>query len=354
MGTRLILKVVTVRCSLRSIDAFEWLDAHFTLMSFVPPPEVRIPLERIAWTHLPFWDIEIGGQEIWAYSDGSFQPKDNHAGIAVALYVRQGHDWYQAGFLSSLVTPNGSYPAELSAAVIAAKAVHDLLKLIALTTTTPPTVWFCYDSLTVGQQLLGHWRCQQHPMLGRCVRLLIELIEARFSVTCQGTHIPSHKGVPGNELVDALADSAANGNVTHDLTHFFQYVVRRPFVDAGEWIWMLFAREYADKWSGQVVELQAQPETQPSAQVLPQVLSNDASDELSSHQLSLVLASGNVLTLKGHQDQLTHQQSGPTRQATVLKQLHEAGVNIFALQETRMRKLHTSLHADFLLFESCH
>ena len=51
--------------------------------------------------------------------------------------------------------------------------------------------------------------------------MIIELIEARFSVACQGMHIHSHRGEPGNELVDALAKGAAQGRMTHDLSHFF-------------------------------------------------------------------------------------------------------------------------------------
>ena len=51
--------------------------------------------------------------------------------------------------------------------------------------------------------------------------MFIDLVEARFKVACQGTHIHSHKGEPGNELVDALANSAAKGIATHDLDPFF-------------------------------------------------------------------------------------------------------------------------------------
>ena len=53
------------------------------------------------------------------------------------------------------------------------------------------------------------------------MRMFIDLVEARFKVACQGTHIHSHKGEPGNELVDALANSAAKGIATHDLDPFF-------------------------------------------------------------------------------------------------------------------------------------
>ena len=67
---------------------------------------------------------------------------------------------------------------------------------------------------------------------------------------------------------------------------------------------------------------------------------------------SLVIAWGNVLTLKGSKDHKERNESGPTRQTVILQQLHEAGVAIFALQETRLRKIHTSQHPHSLLFSS--
>ena len=176
------------------------------------------------------------------------------------------------------------------------------------------------------------------------MRMMIDLVETRFSVTCQGAHIPSHRGEPRNELVDALAKSAAFGHATHDLVSFFNHVMRKTFVEAGEWIWALFAVEYADMWQDAFLTIPAGPKTCPS----PTVLAGVESDELvvagTQGQLQLSLATGNVLTLKGS--------TGPTRQSTILQQLHEAGITIFALQETRLRKAHCLTDPNFLLFHS--
>ena len=93
---------------------------------------------------------------------------------------------------------------------------------------------------------------------------LIELIEARFKVRCNGTHIRSHRGEPGNELVDTLASFAAHGNVTHDLSPFFQHVLCKAFADAGEWMWLLFAEEYSNMWNGMKIQLPVASSTRPS------------------------------------------------------------------------------------------
>lgn len=335
-----------------AIDAFEWIDTHFLLLSFLLPPAVCIPFESLSWIELPLWEVDKGGQEIWIYFDGSFQSDAAFAGIAVAVFIKSDQQWFQAGMLSAQVPPTGSYTAELHASIIAAKIAHDTLKMFACNHLAMPEIWFCYDSQTVGNQLLGQWKCMQHPLLGRSARMLIELVEARFSITCKGWHIRSHRGEPGNELVDGLAHFAAHGHVTHDLAHFFQQILCKNFIAAGEWMWLLFEREYEDRWEGTRILLPGKSRTQPHPSILQQACPFEEDNCDSTGRLQLVLATGNVLTLKGS-DQSKHESlAGPTRQTTILKQLHEAGVGIFALQETRLRKVHTAQDSNFLLFSS--
>ena len=344
----------SVRIEMRpAIDAFEWTDTHFLMMSFVPPDEVQIPFESKAWLDLPLWAAENGGDEIWLYLDGSYQKDVKQAGLAVAVFIKSSGRWYQAGFISAQVDPLGSYPAELFAAIVAAKTVHDVLKLCTMTSIEAPLVFFCYDSMTVGKQLLGDWKCTSYPLLGRCMRMFIDLVEARFKVACQGTHIHSHKGEPGNELVDALANGAAKGIATHDLDPFFQHVLCKPFIEAGEWMRFLFDEKYAAMWDHTQIQIPSSPTTQPTTEVLPG-LSSPEDQSVGIHgTLALTLATGNVLTLKGKIEVHKHSSiAGPTRQAALLQQLHEAGVHIFALQETRLRKQHCAGHPDFLLFSS--
>ena len=189
--------------------------------------------------------------------------------MAVAVFIKSSGQWYQAGFISAKVDPLGSYPAELFAAIVAAKTVHDVLKLCTMTSMEAPLVFFCYDSMTVGKQLLGDWKCTSYPLLGRCMRMFIDLVEARFKVACQGTHIHSHKGEPGNELVDALANGAAKGIATHDLDSFFQHVLCKPFIDAGEWMWFLLIKSM--RTCGTILRFRFHPVQRPNqpTEVLP-------------------------------------------------------------------------------------
>lgn len=342
-----------VRIDMRpAIEAFEWLDTHFTLLTFIPPESIQIPSESQPWLNLPLWDLHLGGQEIWIYFDGSYQANTEQAGMAVAVFVKCSGQWYNAGFLSSIVVPTGSYTAEMFAAIAAAKTAHDILKVFATLHPDMPSVWFCYDALTVGKQLIGEWKCARNPLHGRCMRMLIDLVEARFSTVCKGAHIRSHQGEPGNELVDALANGAAHGHATHDLEPFFRQILCKSFVNAGEWMWFLFDRKYADLWTHTQVRFPSGSSTVPDVDVLKGL---NSSHELPRHDvgaLRLTLATGNVLTLKGTTEMKFGSIAGPTRQEGILRQLHEAGVHIFALQETRLRKAHVTQHPNFLLFSS--
>eukprot|EP00435_Cladocopium_sp_Y103_P042722 s918_g11.t2 len=291
-----------------AIDAFEWLDGHFLLPNFVLPDRVSIP-----------------------------------AGLAAAAFVRNHSQWFQGGFISAALPDADSYGAELRAAIVAAKFAHDLLKMILLMGPQVPDVWFGFDSITVGKQMLGQWKCTKSTTLGRCVRMIIEIIEARFETSCKGWHVPSHQGEPGNELVDALAAAAAQGHATHDVSHFLDYVGRTAFVRDCEWIWMLFDKRYAQRWVGGHVVLPSKPTSTPEVDLIPSHTLDAVTCENDTCVILMKLASGNVLTLKGE---------GPSRQANIFRQFAEAGAHMFALQETRLKRLPTSQNADYLLFSS--
>eukprot|EP00435_Cladocopium_sp_Y103_P034600 s3994_g9.t1 len=342
----------TVRIDMQpAIEAFEWLDEHFTLPSFVCPDQMQIPGVSSSWLNLPIWDYSFAAQEIHVYFDGSFLKDTGQAGLAFAVFVLSHGQWYNAGFLSSSLTDADSYIAELRAATVTVKAVYDLLKIHEFMHHTLPVVWIGYDSLTVGKQLFGLWQCHQHPLLGRCARMIVELLEARFSTRCCGWHVCSHQGEPGNEFVDALALAAAQGLATHDVQPFFDKLVNKNFIAAGEWMWMLFSLEFADKWDGHHILLPSSPSTVPRISLIPQV-DADSDEPANVHQLHLRIASANVLTLKGQNSTMSGTVSGPTRQAMLLQQMHDDGIRVFALQETRLRRQHQLHDPNYILFSS--
>ena len=64
-------------------------------------------------------------------------------------------------------------------------------------------------------------------------------------------------------------------------------------------MWFLFDAKYADMWDHTQIQIPSSPTTQPTTEVLPG-LSSPEDQSVGTHgTLALMLATGNVLTLKG-------------------------------------------------------
>ena len=147
-----------------AIVAFEWIDTHLFLPSYIVPETVHLlPVSR-DWADLPIWEIGTPCDSIVVYFDGAFQSQDQKAGLAVAAFVQAGQQWYQAGLISSCVTATESYTPEVFACIVASKLTLDLLKQAFFTQLAPCTIWFGYDSLTVGKQMKGDWKSYGIPL----------------------------------------------------------------------------------------------------------------------------------------------------------------------------------------------
>ena len=165
-------------------------------------------------------------------------------------------------------------------------------------------------------------------------------------------HIPGHSGEPGNELVDTLASAAREGNHVAPFDDWIHAVTKKEFVDALDWMWALFAREYAGMWKGHVLHHPG-PMTMPARNLLPvsDPLQKSEEDEMQVAEISLRMATCNVLSLKGSSADDTSM-AGLSRQRALFSQLAEEKIMIFGLQETRLRKLHCGYDEDYFLFKA--
>ena len=244
-----------------------------------------------------------------------------------------------------------SYRAELAAAIFGLKVGRDICKLALISQDFAPGITIKYDALTVGNQLSGQWACHQAPLEARILRSFALLTELRFGSHVFGVHVRGHCGEPGNELVDALANQASKGHGLDDFQPFFDYVYNPVFADAADWFWMLFRQDL--HWKQNAVVFPSSPETKPVAACLPQC--PVVTPELQTFNVKMRCASLNVLTLKGFtpdEDLTNIGLQGPTRSSIMLKQMMQAEVSIFALQETRISK-HKPCHSkDYWLFNS--
>ena len=302
---------------------------------------------------LDWWDGCSPFDELAVYFDGAYFPPPRAAsGIGVIAFVRLGASWYFAGFLATpLPAEADSYQAEQMAGVTAVKLIYDLLRIRSAVTTTPVLVGLYYDSVTVGMQAQGLWRAHQHPKIGKALRSLVRLCQSLFPSTWTFEHVRGHIGEPGNEFADYAAAAAANHwqPFCMDLARWFQLLENQTFLGGIEWGWLLFDGAFANFWSASHLHLPG-PSLQMNSDLLFQVDTPTRRTEDCSH-LVLRLASFNVLSVAGEAAHSTGL-SGPSRFELVLRQMSDLQVQIFCLQETRIRHSLPTTTEHFRLFQS--
>ena len=326
--------------------AFDWIDTHFFLPVYDLDRDWPWQKASEHWLDLPWWTPGDSAQSIWIYFDGSSAQQRELAGCGVACFILD-ETWKFAGALSAkLPADTTSYSAEATGAAIATKFLYDILKVTSF--PTPPEVWLCYDSTTVGEQAVGNWEARRSPTLFAFMRSMVLLIEHRFHVQIQHHHIYGHSGEPGNEIVDALAGQAGRGHPLIEADHFLAWVQCKDFISDFSWAWFPFRSDVTLDWDHLRLVLPAQPSTMSSDKVLP----IPAPTNISTHcHVKLGLATLNVLTLKGA-DNAHHGLQGVARQAAILQQLFDIGIHVFALQETRLRRIGSLVSDQYLLLAS--
>jgi len=334
------------------IIAFEWLDAHFFLPCYDLP--VTFPFLPICydWTN-EWWEPNAGGTHVSIYFDGSYisNAEGTRAGAAAAAFVCVKGKWMFAGALSTaLSNAKNSYQAETSASIIAMKFAYDILKLIgAVQNTALVDVHLCYDSLTVGKQSAGEWHAVPSPTVGHLLRSLHKCVQRRFRSELKYHHVKAHCGEPGNELVDTLAHQAALGAPLQDLEPWIAHVTARAFVSNAEWFWFLFRDDVS--WDLNDLLLPAAPSTLPDTlhDSPPPILAQDCEQV---GELMLTLTTCNVLTLVSCKKKGSQAFQGPARQESVFQQMADEQIHIFALQETRLKRLSNAHDSRFWLYRS--
>ena len=185
------------------------------------------------------------------------------------------------------------------------------------------------------------------------IRSILRLCEQRFGIHIQHRFCPSHAGEPGNELVDQIAFGAASGHPLQDWTPFVHQTQVKDFGQAMEWAWMLFTHMPAVSAADSTLHFPAKPATTPEPDVIPVVQHSVSSPQ--GVMINLNLATCNVLTLQHsrHTDRILQiGAAGPTRQEWIFETLDEHGIHVFALQETRLKKVWKHHDPRFHLIQS--
>ena len=331
-----------------AIRAFEWIDTHFLLPCYVFPPELEWHPCSHSWMELQIWEPVFGCEEIAIYHDGTSNGT-RQGGGGVALFVRSGLQWYNAGHWAFALPDMNSYEAELVAALVATKALHDTIKIVLLHQTFLPYAWFAYDSITVGKQAASEWRCLKEPKIGLAIRAIRDMLRYQFGLIPDNFHVRGHTGEPGNEIVDVLADAGAKGRHVFP-TGDILFLARDAILQSGlEWIWILFDRDYSSLWSSHFLVFPRRPLTRPTPDVFPDL--PECADVNPSGTLSIKLCSCNVLSLRDHPSSTAAGLGGASRMDSILTQMNEQGIHIFALQETRIKTTRQGVMNNYLLIK---
>lgn len=340
------------------LEAIAWLDQHFTLPSF----DVEVVLAEQAhwlpqcldWLRLDWFQWNGPVERIQIYYDGSYIQQTGQAGSAAVAFVLQQDQWKFAGAVSALLPSpaQGSYTAELVASLLASKFAFDLAKLTVEVFHATPNIDFVFDSLTVGKQAQGLWQAKRDVLTCHAIRSIICIIEKRWKLQCCHSFIPGHCGEPGNEIADTIANCAARGFPLQNWQSFLEHVGNKQFVRDIAWAWSFFA-QLGLRWEDDQLVLPAQPSTHPiCSEVLPVGKDSDH-NQATTGLVQLQLLTCNVLTLLPGKDS-SHECGigGPARLQSLLAQLHEAEVSVFAFQETRLRYKLRLNSDDYFLFHS--
>lgn len=344
------------------IDTQDWLDSHFTLPCF----DIEAQLlgnahwhpASLEWIQMHDWfAYDQPVDKIRIYYDGSFVKANNAIGFASVAFVQIAGKWAFAGALSGRDTEadeTASYKAELNAALITLKFLYDLVKVQHDVFSATPACELVFDSLTVGNQTSGLWKSTRAILDCHLARSLLRLCETRFAMRCEHFFSPGHSGEPGNELADTLAWCAAHGQPLQDWSTFLHVALKGKCVGLMEWAWMLHT-----DWTGAELHnmdwiCPQRPSTTPVSSALP---SMEPAETHMSVQLEFKLrfATCNVLTLRsevGKHGSLTAGVEGPARLEWILKSFDDLGIHVFALQETRIRKVKQSFDDRYILIKS--
>ena len=313
------------------------------------------------WLSLPWWTPTDFVYELHIYYDGSYQrlagddPADQ-SGIAVVAFANTEDGWKFAGLLSS-TTPwaTSSYKAEVWAHVLAIKMGYDMMQICSQVRGAWPSVRFAFDALTVGQQAEGHWQSKLCPREGRILRGMRQMLDAFCGEDTTSWHVPGHRGEPGNEIVDVASKQAAQGKTTHNADELATILFAAEADHTIEWLWTVVsphAFEFSDQ---RMVQIPAAPTTRPTAAIfqdLPQMTMGQVSPP--KIRVQLCLSTCNILSMGKNASGEVHEigMQGPSRKEQLLRQFHEAGVHVWAFQETRVRRMGSLQDSRYHLFHA--
>lgn len=198
---------------------------------------------------------------------------------------------------------------------------------------------FCFDATNTGYQAAGWWRAHEYKEWQTLFRSLAHILEHRHDAKqLTWNHVRAHAQHPWNELVDRVAKFASkNPQLVGTCDHWIPWLSDSSMMNALQWIWYLeVMRSGAPEVAPLHGLLLAHPLRVPAASPDVSLAPSTSTCEAYKFQIDMKIATANVLTLSIDPTAST---TSITRQATLMRQFHEAGCHVVGLQETRHRHL---------------
>ena len=311
------------------------------------PIPTEVQLSPVTLQYLSGCLIGIDGcEEIWIYTDGSYNPHLSTASFAVGVFAvsktTQVHHHF-GGWFGGRVVLDEAHPT-YTGAMDHNAAEAEISGLIwahawAIQSGFMGIVNFCFDSLVAGFGASGQWGSRPTWQQLTKLRHLAQLYEQLKNGACiRYEHTKAHSNQPSNDLMDALAKYCGSDDVTgQDLTRFG--VDWKPLFQAQsnllEWGWWIIASFSGQQglpcFQGDAARWTFSIDASDGEGITP-IENQDCSntEETSFH---LKIATFNVLSLmKQHED---GEPVGPVRASLLRSQLEHAGYHVIGLQETR-------------------
>ena len=336
---------------------FEQFDANYTLPCFHFRVDWPWKGPELQWSHLPFLDPQERCTELAIYTDGS--EGEGKGGAAAVIYGLTQGGWKFGGAISLHLPQATSFTAEQWGTIIAIKAIYDHLKLQVEILGNRPDCYLYFDSQAAGFTAMGHWGVKGDTKLQRIARSMCHLISQRFGVQVDGNYVAAHRGDPGNEFADGVAEQARLGETIGSGPEGLRTLVESKVVKDWEWMWYLCNRNPNVQWQEDTLHVKFCPtfdEDHTDLLNLQHLQGLRTTDPPMKNQQSGILdinfATANVLTMKaGSKEERTGMQ-GCARQHALYRQFSEQSLQVVAVQESRLRKRNTGTNPWYIVRQS--
>ena len=331
-------------CCDDTLAVLHQLENHRVLPHYATPEGLIWDAASEPWVRCE-WLLHQVCDELCFYTDGSAGAE--HGGLGVVLFARSQSTWYYGGFVClHLSGCTNAHVAELAAMIVALKWAGDEIKRNLHLGGWVPFIRFCFDATSAGKKILGEYGGDANPSLTSTGRSLARLLTQRFDAQLHGEHIYGHRGEPGNEGANTIAQwAASHADMPQDA--FLMSLISGQFATPLDWGWLFWRADLQQHLEGGTFSLPL-PEL-PEVESIAQTSSEESL--MQTVQYSMKFATANAMTLKHFKDKkLFFGLHGVTRLEAVLQQCHEAHINIVAFQETRLQKLFGQTNPFYHLF----